>query len=237
MRFQKLRNNRPAPTTNITANAISAITRPRRTRLRAAPAVVRLPASRNARPMLFALRCSRGARLNRRPVPIASRSVKTRTGASSVTEAARGMLPAFAATSACSPKQGRARPAAAPLTERTELSATNCLIRREPDLDVLIVHVESGRHDADNGRLRAVDVDLTADDAAITGERTLPELRGEHGHRGRVREHLFGCECPTETRRDGERREQARGDDGRRHARRVSLSAEVHRAGDVRADV
>ena len=74
--------------------------------------------------------------------------------------------------------------------------------QREPDLDVLIVHVESGRHDADNGRLRAVDVDLTADDAAITGERTLPKLRGEYGHRGRVREHLFGCECPTETRRD-----------------------------------
>ena len=131
-----------------------------------------------------------------------------------------------------------------PADEQQKVSAAVLLAlrwiecQRQPDLHILIVHVESGRHDADHRRFHAVDVDLLADDIALAGEGALPQLGRQDGDRRRVRQRLLRREGAAESRRDAERVKETRRGNARGDARRrLSFRADVHRTGDVRTDI
>ena len=47
---------------------------------------------------------------------------------------------------------------------------------RQPQLDLLVVNVEPGRHDPDDARRDAVDRNHPADDGFVAGERRLPDF-------------------------------------------------------------
>ena len=79
IRLSKLRMSSPAPTTSVTAIAISATTSDERNQTRAPPAVVRVLASLTAWLTLPPRRCRSGTSANTRPVVIVTASVKAST--------------------------------------------------------------------------------------------------------------------------------------------------------------
>ena len=103
VRFMKLRISSPAPTTSVTASAISATTSAERIQTRAAPAVVRVLDSRIAWLALAAPRWSSGTSAKISPVTTATTSVKPSTVRSTVTSAVLGMAVGLMAMSACNP--------------------------------------------------------------------------------------------------------------------------------------
>ena len=71
-----------------------------------------------------------------------------------------------------------------PADEVQEVAATILPVRRiehqrQPDLGMLIRHVEMRRHDPDYRAPDAVDLDLRVDDGRVSAERRLPQLVGE----------------------------------------------------------
>src|SRR5688500_8532544 len=68
--------------------------------------------------------------------------------------------------------------------------------------------VETRRHDAEDERLSAIDVDLLADESGVAAECSLPQLVTEDSHRLAVRKVVLLGEHAATERRDAERLEQ-----------------------------
>ena len=106
---------------------------------------------------------------------------------------------------------------------------------RQPQLDLLIVHVVAARHDADDARLHAVDVEDRAERVLVRAERPLPQLVRENRDVFGVRQRVFAGEHPSADRLNAERRHQLvrdeRGDGTARH-----VGAEIRCPNRVGAD-
>jgi hypothetical protein len=99
------------------------------------------------------------------------------------------------------------------------------------------VDVELGRHDTEDGRLPALDVDLLSDQRGIAGERALPQLVRQDGDRLAVGQVLLLVEYPSAERRDADSLEQrSREADRGDPLRRVAFT-EVHGRLAIRADL
>src|SRR5262249_11867135 len=98
---------------------------------------------------------------------------------------------------------------------------------RSPELDALVVNVESARHDADDGSRPDIDRDLLTDDRA-PAECRLPEVARDHDDRGSVGECLRVLKRSPGERRNGHRGEEAGRGAGRRHAARAFVGPDVY---------
>ena len=127
---EKLRTSKPAPTTTITARAISVMTSPLRKRSRPEPGVALLPPSLSERCTSAPANRSTGASPNSTPVRRVLPSVKRKTLRSKRTSSRRGRFSRPSAIRKSMPKPARNRPTTAPVPASTRLSVSICRLRR-----------------------------------------------------------------------------------------------------------
>ena len=148
-KWKRLRINRPAPASRISAIAISDTTRRLRSLCRDRLAVRLLPLSRSVPVRLAREACHAGARPKRTPVSSETANVNPRTTPSSFTSEMRGRSSGLSSFRRSSDHSARARPAAPPRIERRTLSVSSSrMIRPRPAPRADLTTTSCSRSDA-----------------------------------------------------------------------------------------